>query len=164
MEKPSQKPTETPSNPSKDPLDKEKQLKTKMNAFFDEFYLNSFQRTMAETFLTQHIFEDKQLKCSRVRSWFLSKLNKKRVQGDERQRGCPDLIPNLRAKPFWDTSDFPWIAEFEERHEEIKEELMRLRADSGFQPYRGPAWSGGEKAKDGVGYNRYQSLQNNNIS
>lgn len=34
---------------------------------------------------------------------------------------------------------------------------MELRNNKGFQPYRGPAWSGGEKAKDGVGFSSHKN-------
>jgi aspartate beta-hydroxylase len=34
---------------------------------------------------------------------------------------------------------------------------LQLRSDKGFQPYRGPEWSGGEKAKDGVGYSSHKN-------
>lgn len=55
-----------------------------------------------------------------------------------------------------DSSDFPWILDFEAAHPQIKKELMALRNDKGFQPYRGPAWSGGQKAKDGVGFSSHK--------
>jgi aspartate beta-hydroxylase len=29
------------------------------------------------------------------------------------QKGCPNLIPGLRASPVWDTSEFPWIRDLE---------------------------------------------------
>lgn len=27
------------------------------------------------------------------------------------QKGCPEVIPGLRALPFWDASNLPWISE-----------------------------------------------------
>lgn len=56
-----------------------------------------------------------------------------------------------------DSKEFPWIREFEKAHKEIKQEIMNLRKDKGFQPYRGPAWSGGQKADDGVGYSSHKN-------
>ena len=37
------------------------------------------------------------------------------------------------------------------RYKEIKEELISLRNQKGFQPYRGPSWIAGKKAADGIG-------------
>ena len=79
------------------------------------------------------------------------KLNKKRPPGHKDQMGCPEIIPKLTAKPFYDKEDFPWIAEIEANYEEIKEEVIKLRGEKGFQPYRGPSWISDIKAKDGIG-------------
>ena len=70
---------------------------------------------------------------------------------DPLQKGCPEIIPKLRAKPFWDSEDFPWIKTIEDNFSVIKEELLQLRELKGFQPYRGPSWISEFKAKDGVG-------------
>lgn len=40
---------------------------------------------------------------------------------------------------------------FEENYKVIRDELMTLRNEKGFQPYRGPSWISQIKAKDGVG-------------
>ena len=55
-----------------------------------------------------------------------------------------------------DNSKFAWIKEFENRHAEIKDELMKLRSNKGFQPYRGPSWSGSQKEEDGVGVSSHE--------
>ena len=44
------------------------------------------------------------------------------------QLRCPELIPGLAARPFWDTATLPWIAAFEANFEAIKSELLALRS------------------------------------
>jgi len=41
--------------------------------------------------------------------------------------GCPDLVPGLSLKPWWERDEIPWIAELEANFETIKEELTLLR-------------------------------------
>lgn len=50
-----------------------------------------------------------------------------------------------------DAKEFPWLKHFEEHYKEIREEIMSLRGQKGFQPYRGPSWISNRKAEDGVG-------------
>ena len=50
---------------------------------------------------------------ARVRGWLLSLLNhaeRRRAAVPRLQRGCPEIIPGLRARPWWDPSDLPWLA------------------------------------------------------
>lgn len=42
------------------------------------------------------------------------------------------FLPGLRAKPFWESSDFEWVASLEAESTVIKSELMRLRDNAGF--------------------------------
>jgi aspartate beta-hydroxylase len=44
-----------------------------------------------------------------------------------------------------------WTKEFESSYDIIKSELMALRGQNGFQPYRGPTWTQGLAAPDGLG-------------
>ncbi len=54
------------------------------------------------------------------------------------QMGCPNIIPGLRCQPIWDTEQFPWISELENRLEAIRSEWIGLRGKNAFQPYRAP--------------------------
>lgn len=71
------------------------------------------------------------------------------------QRGCPEVIPGLRAEPFWRTpcsrrcAGLPAspqlaasISALEEACADIKMELMALRGRSIFQQYHAPTWAG----------------------
>ena len=48
---------------------------------------------------------EKGAKVERARNWLLLKLNKaKYCSGPDLQKGCPDLVPGLRAMPWWPDS------------------------------------------------------------
>ena len=49
-----------------------------------------------------------------------------------RQVGCPDLVPKITVKPWWEREEFPWVAELESHYEVIRDELMALREQKGF--------------------------------
>jgi len=69
----------------------------------------------------------------------------------QHQKGCPDIIPFLTANNFWDNSHFPFSQQFIDSFDIIQQELVDLRNEKGFQPYRGPTWAGKNKASDGIG-------------
>ena len=115
---------------------------------------------------------------TRVVQYLLSLLNaagRVRVQQvlsssgvDVSQSGCPNIIPGLRAQPFWDTSAFPWVQELEASFPDIRDEFLALRdcynpsstvstsgeieetSASPFQHYRSPATSD-SSSKDHLG-------------
>jgi hypothetical protein len=76
------------------------------------------------------------------------------------QRGCPELIVGLTARPVWYSCSgrtpgappldprLAWVADLEARFEEIKREVLALRtadgAAVGFQQYRTPTWTDAE--------------------
>ena len=49
-----------------------------------------------------------------------------------RQLGCPDLVPGLSLKAWWDRSEFEWIGRLEAQADVIREELIALRDSTGF--------------------------------
>lgn len=133
-------------------MDPEKaKLMNKLDEFYQEYYLSEFQKFAVGKFIKDKISDPKEEKVDRLREWLIYKLNKKRPPGHKDQMGCPEIIPKLMAKPFYGKEDFPWIAEIEANYEKIKEEVIALRGEKGFQPYRGPSWISDIKAKDGVG-------------
>ena len=90
----------------------------------------------------------------RVRKHFMHLLNNRRgTPPTPHQRGCPEILPGLRAMPFWDASQFAWARKLQANVGAIKAELLALRhrqhARAHFQQYRAPHWGGGvEKAGD----------------
>jgi hypothetical protein len=81
--------------------DKESIFKEKLEELFDEYYLNKFQRAMVMTFIKKHMGDHKTSEFTHARSWLLNKINKIQSFSTEGQKGCPDIIPGLRASPFW---------------------------------------------------------------
>jgi hypothetical protein len=51
----------------------------------------------------------------------------RRPYRSELQKGSPNLIPGLTAKPFWNTEGFPWIRDLEAKFADIKAEFLKLR-------------------------------------
>lgn len=92
---------------------------------------------------------------NRVTKYILNSIQGKRVPPSRLQRGCPNIIPELRAKPFWDINEhkyeFPWVLNLENKFQVIKDEFMSLVGHSAlFQPYRSPK-SDDSKASDHIG-------------
>ena len=121
----------------------------------EEFGMSKFGRVMAMQFLRKQGGPgDASGDMSRVYGWILDKLNKRLPRGPSPwQKGCPEIVPKLEARPLWDTKDevrFPWIKALEEAFPVIREELLSLRGRGGFQPYRAPSSGGGAGAAAGA--------------
>ncbi|POM58088.1 Aspartyl/Asparaginyl beta-hydroxylase [Phytophthora palmivora] len=90
-----------------------------------------------------------------LRAWLVLQLNHRRVPSDcsPWQIGCPQVIPQLQARPVWHCSEFPWVRMLESNFAVIKEELLALKSkpQSGFQPYRAPSWTSDVNMKDELG-------------
>lgn len=53
----------------------------------------------------------------RLKNYLMAKINKQHIlPPTEGQKGCPDIIPGLRAKPWWDAEEFPWMKHFEDNY------------------------------------------------
>jgi hypothetical protein len=46
--------------------------------------------------------------------------------------GCPDLVPGLSLKGWWEREEISWIKDLESHFDIIKEELTTLRDQKGF--------------------------------
>ncbi|OMJ90838.1 hypothetical protein SteCoe_6707 [Stentor coeruleus] len=124
-------------------------LFTRMNEILSEYHLNGLQKAAAMKFIKEKIADANCTEVARVRFWLLNKINKKQmIPPHERQIGCPDIVPGIRASPWWDNSEFPWIDKVNECFEDIRNELLALYSKGGFQPYRGPSWATGIPAPD----------------
>lgn len=129
------------------------------HAFRTKLCLSPFSSRMAIQFLHSRLsLPDGPIRFKRVVSYVLDALsntdkadkdtNKEAHEGNSSlasaidwQSGCPNVIKGLRAIPIWDTSEFPWISILEECSQGICSELMALRGQKSFQPYRAPARS-----------------------
>ena len=135
--------------------------------------LSPFSRNMAIRWL-HRMSDAPQEEFQRARGWLVNLMNGAagRVINDW-QHGCPEIVPLLRAIPFWQPGTFPWAAHITSQFDAIKAEMLALRGrgesarggafggvdceltagaavpvqPGGFQPYRAPRWS----QKDGGG-------------
>jgi hypothetical protein len=116
------------------------------NAFKTKLCLSSFATTIAVHFLRSRLCrEGGQENLSRVVGYTLDVVNDKSnrnkiITGSsvDWQKGCPNIIRGLRASPFWDTGEFPWIKNLEAACSGICSELLDLKGHHSFQPYRSP--------------------------
>lgn len=60
------------------------------------------------------------------------------VPTDPLQRPKYFFLPGLTAKPFWEPSQFEWVARLEAQYETIKCELLQLRDSFSFGPHPQP--------------------------
>lgn len=128
---------------------REKQVLDKLSQFLDEFHLSKLHKVACMKFIRDKVADPDDSSVFRLRQWLLKKVNGQIIAPPHpRQRGSPDIIPGLRAHPWWDVAEFSWVAQMEASHEEIKQELLSLRQSKGFQPYRGPTWASDVAAPD----------------
>jgi len=75
----------------------------RLDQLFEEFYLSEFQKVMATQFIQEHLAVKENCKLERIQEWFLMRFNDKNIQEycDPFQVGCPEIIPQLTASPFW---------------------------------------------------------------
>ena len=133
--------------------EKEKQLWAKIDKILDEYYINEFQRVALHKFIKVKISNTESEECQRVRDWLFMRVNGVKLPKEyhQRQLGWPDLVPGISIKGWWEREDFSWVKQLEANFEIIREELMELRSQDGFQPYRGPSWAGKIKPDDEIG-------------
>jgi hypothetical protein len=124
----------------------------KLEVIVRSYGMSRFGHSMAMSWLRKAMSEPS-ADCDRLRAWLLLQLNNQKYPPtvNSWQRGCPQVIPGLRAIPLWDSSLLAWLDEFRQSYPAIKKELLSLRNANGFQPYRAPSWVSDKKASDGVG-------------
>ena len=137
---------------------KEKGFLQRLDAFFDAHGLQPVGKRMAYAYVRM-MASDVDGTFARVQPWLLNQLNgvRKLPEGfSPWQKGCPGLIPGLRSMPFWETPEvraewLPWCSALEDSFEAIKAELLTLRGQNAFRPYRAPSSRTATAAEDGVG-------------
>jgi hypothetical protein len=132
----------------------QKQLWTKIEGALEEYHLSPFALVACKKWVKLMADRDN-THLERVRDWLLLKINSRaRAKPlNDWQLGCPEVVPGLRASPFWELSDpgLAWVKEIQDNFSVIKDELMELRHKGGFQPFRQPTWSTKIAAPDMVG-------------
>ena len=87
--------------------------------------------------------DPKNEELARLRMWLLNRINGRQRAPPESpwQSGCPEIMAGLRAKPVWTSDDAPWLKPFEENFAAVRDELLALRSQRGFQPLKLPNWA-----------------------
>jgi hypothetical protein len=126
------------------------ELRRRVEAVFAECSLSPFLMAGAMRWVKQMGDPAKGADLEHIRLWLLHEINAKVAEEAGRrprrpmpaspwQSGCPGIIPRLRAKPWWARGDSPWLATLEDGFETARAELLALRGQGRFQPYRGPS-------------------------
>ena len=100
--------------------------------------------------------DPKNEQLSRIRQWLLMRVNgrKRAPPPSTWQSGCPEIFAGLRAQPVWDAAAADWLRPFEDNFHAIRDELLALRSQRGFQPLKIPTWASKNnslKSPDGAG-------------
>ena len=129
---------------SDDEADEFKALWAKVVDVLEEYHLSRFALAAAKRWV-RLMGNPANTHLERIKGWLLLKINKRAraKPSSEWQSGCPDIFPGLRALPFWEVSmpEMQWVREVEASFADVREELLQLRGQNGFQPYRQPSWS-----------------------
>lgn len=121
---------------------KETLVNEKLKCLFNEYFLTDMQSLGAFKFIKDQFVNEKK-DTDRLKKWILMKINNKNILewAHQMQLGCPDLVPGLSIKNFWDISSFDWIKTLIDNIDTIREELISLRDKKGFQPYKSPGFA-----------------------
>jgi aspartate beta-hydroxylase len=124
----------------------------KLTELFQDYFLTDVLSLAAFKYIREKII-NKSSDAERVIKWVMMRVNNKSLPDvyHERQLGCPDLVPGLTIKPFWEPSHFSFIDELLKHFDTIKEELINLRSEKGFQPYKSPNYASDIKSNDNLG-------------
>lgn len=128
-------------------------MREKVDAVLREFSLSRALMAAARMWVKEMADPVKGKDLEHIRMWFVDLLAGRRRSPpqDRWQAGCPEIVPKLRAQPWWGRAELPWLADLEAGWGDVQEELMALRGGGHFQPYRAPSWAGGKAAADGIG-------------
>lgn len=132
--------------------EKESLLFDKLKELFQEYFLSEIQSMAAFKFIKDKFLKDSK-DAEHVKKWVLMKINGKKLPDvyNKMQLGCPDLVPGLTITNFWDPGKFGWIGELVKQVDIIKEELIELRKEKGFQPYKSPKYASDIQSDDKMG-------------
>ena len=106
----------------------------KIEEILKEYYLGNFQKLACKKFIKDRVGNPNNTNVQRCRDWLFMRLNGSKLPQNyhPRQLGCPDLVPGLSLKAWWDRSEFEWIGRLEAQADVIREELIALRDSTGF--------------------------------
>lgn len=80
----------------------EKRFYQRLNAFYQEYYLTGLQQMAVSRFIKSQLADKSNPNVEHIRPWILAKINQTHIApSNPLQKGCPDIVPGLRAKPWW---------------------------------------------------------------
>jgi hypothetical protein len=117
-------------------------INQRLGDLFKDYFLSEMQSLAAFKFIKDKFTKDLN-DAEIVKNWVMMKLNNKQIPElyHPRQLGCPDLVLGLTIRSFWEPSEFDWINELVKNVEVIRTELINLREEMGFQPYKSPKFA-----------------------
>ena len=69
----------------------------------------------AKKFIQDKVCNPDDSSVERLRAWIFMKINGKKLPDKyhPRQLGCPDLVPGLPLKGWWEREDVSWVFQLE---------------------------------------------------
>ena len=127
----------------------------RVEAVLAEYSLSNLGMAAAKKWVRM-MGDPKNEQLARIRQWLLMRVNgrKRAPPPSTWQSGCPEIFADLRAQPVWDAAAAEWLRPFEENFDAIRDELLALRSQRGFQPLKIPTWASKNnslKSPDGAG-------------
>jgi hypothetical protein len=109
-------------------------LWSKIDEVLKEYYLSPLALAACKKFIKDKVASPDDQTVSRLREWLLMKISGQPLPKvyHPRQLGCPDLVPGLTLRGFWDRASFDWVEKLEARAPIIRAELLKLRETTGF--------------------------------
>lgn len=123
--------------------EKSKLLVARLNSIFTEYLLSEIQCLAAFKFIKDKVSDKECKDVDNLRKWVIMKINKRSYPDyiNKLQLGCPDIVPGLTMKAWWDPTTFNWVQELINNLDVIKQELNELKESTGFQPYKSPSYA-----------------------
>jgi aspartate beta-hydroxylase len=89
----------------------ETSLWNKIDLLLKDYHLNNFQKVACKKFIKDKVGNPDNKDVDRLRDWLFMKMNGQRLPKvmHPRQLGCPDLVPGLSLKAWWERDQFEWI-------------------------------------------------------
>lgn len=80
-----------------------------------EHWLSPLQTMGAKKFIKDKVGNPKDDSVERLRQWLFMRINGRKMPKEyhPRQLGCPDLVPGLPLKAWWERDEIPWVAKLE---------------------------------------------------
>ena len=99
-----------------------------------EYHLTAFQALAVKKFIKTKIGNPDDKSVDRLRAWLFMRLNGHKLpeKYHPRQLGCPDLVPGLPLKGWWEREEIDWVSKLEANFDTIRDELIALREQKGF--------------------------------